>query len=326
MDPKQDGMFPQVPENAADLTDIELGDLIAEHRDVIARIKAKDVEFTGERTGAEIIAELEAGVEAKLALDALVTERAEEMATFEADVDALAEKAGVVEVVAEGDDDSEGEGDGEGDGEGEGSGDAEDAPAEDAPVAEAVEVTPVEEGEPVEADVAVPVEEPVLADAAPKKARSYPNRPPSAPAERRPRATEDGTLAPPVLVAAGGNRAPRPGEELDRIGFAKALIEVARHRGTPRRHRDGGEERILVASADIPYPEERRLREGDLAGNTKKIAAIGNPFLGARVAGGADGVRWHLCPVHAVLRAGNFATGGGRCGRRCRCSGRHAAA
>ena len=83
-----------------------------------------------------------------------------------------------------------------------------------------------------------------------------------------------------MLVAASGVEGVRAGVHLDAATLAKSMIDYVARRSPPTKHAHGVEEKLLVASAQYRFPEERRLVDGDHARNVEKIRAIGNPYLG----------------------------------------------
>lgn len=87
--------------------------------------------------------------------------------------------------------------------------------------------------------------------------------------------------SPVHLVAAGGNRNAKlvEGTRLNRDEYADAIVRVAKSYGPVVKTKDGSRERILVASAQYEYPEERRLYRNDPEGNVEKLAKVGNYFL-----------------------------------------------
>jgi hypothetical protein len=121
----------------------------------------------------------------------------------------------------------------------------------------------------------------LVADAAPAAAAPAPAPRrvlyPSVPKKHRETQTDDRRS---VLVAAAGQVDVRAGTELDSLGLAQAMIDTARRRGKPTHVPGGGQERILLAAADLGFPEERRLYSGDTDGNMEKIRKIGSPVLG----------------------------------------------
>lgn len=135
---------------------------------------------------------------------------------------------------------TDGEGDGDGDGDGNG-----------------------EPAEPVEPEAAV--EEAVIASAELKLLR-----PPPAPSkDHQPIETVERKGA--ALVASVGVEGVAAGEELDRIGLAKAIMAARRqYTSAPA----GFEEKAIVASARWELPEERCLFGDDFMGNLAKIDAV----------------------------------------------------
>jgi hypothetical protein len=61
------------------------------------------------------------------------------------------------------------------------------------------------------------------------------------------------------------------GSILTRDGLAKAMKVTATRRGRPSKSLAGVEERILIASAQFEFPEERRLLSGDWEVNARKL-------------------------------------------------------
>ena len=77
-----------------------------------------------------------------------------------------------------------------------------------------------------------------------------------------------------VLVAAAGVEGERAGAPMDRIKLAKAYKKTADRWGRVAKHDGGMEQRILVASANFDFPEERVLHQSDWEFNAEKIAQI----------------------------------------------------
>ena len=61
---------------------------------------------------------------------------------------------------------------------------------------------------------------------------------------------------------------------MDRRTLANAMKVTATRRGKPSKSSSGVEERILVAAAQFPFPEERTLVPGDYDTNADKIQAV----------------------------------------------------
>jgi len=255
-------LFPDAPEDLAALGDEQLADLLASFQDISRRLRAGEIDlaeaFGEEMTRAEQSAE--AMTQWREAAEFVQAIRAEQAARTEA-TDAFAEEAAELdsafgtdeaaeETVAEGeelaaadDEDDEDKKDDE----------------EEEPKAEAAE----EDAEALVANVDPPKRQ-VLYPAVPKSHRAT-NR--------------DGEQATQALVAASGLTGTRAGTELDRMSLAEAQIDVARRRGAPSKSKNGTEERILVASAHLDWPEERMLHAKDPQGNMEKIRAIGSPYF-----------------------------------------------
>lgn len=109
------------------------------------------------------------------------------------------------------------------------------------------------------AEVVEEVAEPVTASAVRLR------RPPAAPASHRPRVTTPEQGA-PLLASAGLEGAVRPGQVLDRASLALALGE-AQAIGTAR----SSGEKVIVASAQFRYPDDRQLIVGNPAQNWERI-------------------------------------------------------
>lgn len=260
----EDGLFPQLPEDLASLKDDELADLLAEHRIALDKVEAEDPAYIGDLGADEVLTQMEAGVAQIKAIKAelnLRKDASENYNSRKAELAALAredeetedsdepEAEEAVELAAEDDDGGDEDGD-----------DAEEEVAvEEAPVPAAV----------------VAAEKPAVEK--PEANRQVYRRVPQPSRERQ--APED-TPSHTVLVAAAGVEGTRAGVTLDRLGFANALIENVKRRSRPKKHAGGVEEKMMIASAEYNFPPERTLKPNDPEGNTAKIRAIGNPFLG----------------------------------------------
>lgn len=114
------------------------------------------------------------------------------------------------------------------------------------------------------------------------------------------------------LVAAAGLQEVRGGTVMDRKSLAQAYKVTATRRGKPSKSSSGVEERILVASAQFPFPEDRILVAGDYEENAAKIAAkIPNyiPGLNGRLRGEALVASGGLCaPLEPIYTMPNFAS------------------
>ena len=289
-------LFPPLPEDLSGLSDEELANLLQEHEVAADLIDKEDDEFTSGLTGDEILASYEAGVEQIEKITAEQAVRVQQQEEYLAKKAELAERR-KAQTLAEGDEEAEGEGDGE-EAEGE---DAEEASAEAEVLAEGeTEETEVEETE--------EVEEPKQVAAS---ARRPVRRPPTPSAERRKQVEAQGA----PLVAAAGLQEIRAGAVMDRRTLANSMKVTATRRGKPSKSSSGVEERILVAAAQFPFPEERTLVPGDYEANADKIQAIIPDYIPglngrfgrndpkALVASGG------LCaPLEPIYRMPNFAS------------------
>ena len=267
-----DPLFPALPDDLTELTDEELQELLDGHEVALGKIESDDPKYIGDASAEEVLAQLEVGVEQIKQIRALQDAR---VAATEAYNFAKAEKIAEVrtaEVVVE-----EAKGEGDGDGEdvevvveaevsAEAEVDAEEVPAvvEEPVLVAAVEAKPV-------------VEEPKAAPVQPRTPTVVYRRPPTPDADR---SVDSADPSRPVLVAASGVEGVRSGVHLDSYTLAKAMIDYVSRRSPPTKHPHGVEEKLLVASAQYNFPEDRRLIDGDHANNVKKIRAIGNPYLG----------------------------------------------
>jgi len=97
----------------------------------------------------------------------------------------------------------------------------------------------------------------------------------------------------------------------DRKSLARAVKVTAERRGKPSKSPSGVEERILIASANFPFPDDRQLRSGDIDGNALKIQAVipqYMPGLGA-LRGEALVASGGLCaPLEPIYTMPNFAS------------------
>lgn len=274
------GLFPDAPESLAALGDEALADLLASFQDVSRRLKAGEIdleaelgdEMTDTERSAEAMNQWRAAAETVQAIRGEMTSRDEAREAFDAEAaeidaafgnDEPAEEAEVApdetaevedaEALAKKKDDEE---------------DDEKAKAE---AANEESAEPKAEAEVEEAEV-------LVADAETKPA---PKRVlyPSVPKRHRAETTEVEERR-MVLRASAGQIDHRAGAELDALGLAQAQIDMARRRGRVEKRAGGGQERILIASAEMQFPEERHLISGDHEGNLRKIRAIGNAFLG----------------------------------------------
>lgn len=256
-------LFPDAPENLAALGDELLTETLASFQDVSRRLKAGEIDLadhfdddkmTDEDRSAEAMSQWRAAAEVVQEIRGVLAANAEAREAFASEAEEIDAAFGEV---------------------------TEEAPVAEADepeaelAAEAVETTEVEEV--VVEEVVEEKQEVLVAAAVPAPPRRvlYPAVPKNHQArdsvsdERR-----------SVLVAAGGQVDVRAGAELDALAFAQSMIDMARRRGPIQKVQGGGRERILLASADLPFPEDRYLHSGDPDGNAEKIRNIGSAFLG----------------------------------------------
>lgn len=265
-----DPLFPELPEDLTELSDEDLQSLLEEHEVALSKIEADDPTYIGDMSAEEVLAQLELGVEQIKQITELQKARVDAEAAYQqAKLDKIQQvRPTVAEAEAEGDDEGEDEGD----------------EAEVTAEAEVAEVEAVEEVEEVEEEavlVAAAEETPEVKPAPQPQRQAAPQ-----PVYRRPipqpdadRAV-DGGSSKPVLVAASGVEGTRAGVHLDSYTLAKSMIDYVARRSPPTKHQHGVEEKLLIASAQYQFPDDRRLLDGDHANNVKKIRAIGNPYLG----------------------------------------------
>ena len=278
MDP--DTLFPVLPEDLTSKNDEELSALLEEHEVALSKIEADDPTYIGDMSAEEVLAQLEAGVEQIKQITDLQKARVEAEAAYQT---AKAEKIAQVRPAAE-----VAEGDEGGDDEGDDSGDEAEvtAEAEVEVEAEAEVETEVEEtADDREAVLVASTKEKPAPKAAPEVAPEFRR---TQPVYRRPVPSPDADRTPtgevetnqPVLTAASGVEGVRSGVHLDSYTLAKAMIDYVSRRSPPSKHPHGVEEKLLVASAQYNFPEDRKLIDGDHANNVRKIRSIGSPFLG----------------------------------------------
>lgn len=270
-----DPLFPALPEDLTELNDEELQELLNDHEVALGKIESDDPTYIGDASAEEVLAELEKGVAQIKEIRALQDARVEATEAYNAAKAALVGEVRPAVVMESEGDDAGGEGDDAGDGDDAG-GEEEEVTAEaDSEEVEAVEEEAVLVAAVEEKPAEKPVEKPAPAPA--RAPQVVYRRPPTPDADR---SVESGDSTTPVLVAASGVEGVRSGVHLDSYTLAKAMIDYVSRRSPPTKHPHGVEEKLLVASAQFNFPEDRRLIDGDHAANVKKIRAIGNPYLG----------------------------------------------
>ncbi len=255
-----DPLVPELPDSLAELSDEDLDTLLQEHEVALAKIDEEDPEYVGGFEPSEVIAALE------LALDQITKIKEEKVLRAEAAEAYTAKKAELLSKARESETLAEGEGE------------EESAESEEAAEEEAEDTTEETTEEEVVAEVLAEEEvaEALTADAAKPRPVNYRRPPVPTVAKERSPSSDSGRT---VLVAAAAEGV-REGVELDRIGLANAMLDNIKRKSKPRKHKDGIEERTLIATAHYSYPPEMILRPNDLSGNNAKIRAIGSPFLG----------------------------------------------
>ena len=283
-----DPLFPELPEDLTSLSDEDLANLLREHEVAAELIDADDEEFTAGLEADDVLAQYEAGVEQieaiKAEQKARVDAQAEYLARKEtlstrrkgADEDPGDEDGKIEELSAESEPEPDPEPEPEGDG---------DESGDEEPAAEEALVASAEESE-----------------EKPKEKRL--RRPPAASTERF---AEKGA----VLVAAAGIPDVHGGAPLSRERYAKIVRLEGIRRGTPSKSAVGVEEKIRLARAEFPFPDDRRLT-GDIDENTRKILAVVPdyiPGIYGEMRGNALVASGGLCaPLEPIYSMPNFAS------------------
>ena len=263
-----DPLFPALPEDLGTLSDEALTEALESRLGTVDLIAAEDAETLGERSADDVISQLETGVEQVEAIRAEIASRAEAAEAYETRRQELAAQARGPEAELAADDETAetqaaetGPDDDDEDGDGDEAGDEDESTT--------TTTTTETETETSEGDAAAESDEasqePVAASAERQRPRLA--RPPRAARNRQPLA--DPAARGGQLVASAGIRGITPGEPLDRDGMAAALLEA--HRTTSAA--PGRTERVLVASARVEYPEDRRLDDNPTR-NTERIEAV----------------------------------------------------
>lgn len=241
-----DPLFPALPEDLSVVSDEDLAALVGEHLEAQRLIRENNSDFLGDLTASVIIEQATAGKAQLAAIRAEQELRTQAAENYESAIaDLTSDSAETLEAEAE---------------------EVEEAEAEEAELS--AEVEEVEETEEAEELVAAAVV----------------RRPPAPSKERKGRQPEDEPQG-AVLVAAAGVPDTRPGEQLDPESFTRIMLKQARRLGPPKHQSGGTEERYLLASAQFPFPEERRLTS-DLESNARKIRALKNTEGRSLVASG----------------------------------------
>jgi hypothetical protein len=235
-------LFPELPEDLTSLSDEELNDLAAQFQTVAAAIAAGDEETLGDRSAGRIIEESEAGEQAYAQLQAEQTSREEAAANYDARIAEMANRFGVDpsgSFSTASDDEEEPEGDGE-----DGDTDASDGDGDDTDTGDAGD----------------------QADTASAGRRSF-RRPLPAAGRHKPTGAMAGPRGAELITAQGLQNFPA-GQSVDSPTLARILSDIAKfNRIIPK-------QRMVVASASYPFPEERRLDVRNLGLNVQKINAV----------------------------------------------------
>jgi hypothetical protein len=312
-----DPLFPELPEDLSDVenvTDERLEALLKEHEVALEAINEGNEEFLKGVSPDEELAEMERGIGQIEAIKAEQKRRDDLAQEYVDRKNELAERAAQALAVEEdeaaegGEEDAGGEGEEEGAGEGEEAGaEAEASEGEGESSEEGSESLAAEgegkaeEDEEKEEEKEKEEEAATASAGTPRSPKRTPlRRPPAPSAERRGESTGAG------LIAVAGQAGVRGGTMLDRMGLAEAIKTVARSLGPQTKHEAGIEQRFLVASANFPFPEERRLFPGDPDANARKIRSVipaGIPGLMGMIASGG------LCaPLENIYTLVNFAS------------------
>lgn len=290
-----DPLFPELPEDLTELSDEELQALLEGHDVALAKVEADDPTYVGDLSAEEILSALELGVEQITKIRELQQAREEASEAYAAKKAELAAKARSTYAAET----EEGDGD-DGDEDG---GEAEVVAEAEAVLAAEVETETEEEVvEEVETPAEVVTAAAETAQVPAKIVRTQPvyRRPPAPEADR---AVTSEAEDKPTLIAAAGVEGVRSGVHLDAQSLAQAMINYVSRRSKPTKHQHGVEEKLLVASAQYKFPEERRLYDGDHTNNVKKIRSIGNPYLGndgARALVASGGLCAPLTPLYDI--------------------------
>ena len=284
-----DPLFPDLPEDLTALSDEDLAALLQEHEHAAELIDKDDPDYTKDMEADEVLAAYEQGVEQIEAIRSEQHSRLEAQAAYADKKAALAERRkakaeeeAADEVVAE----------------------AEEITAE-ASERQRTRRATSETGRDAPA-----VEEQVLWLPQPRRRRQEKKeevrmrKPPQPTGDRMPNGT-----AGAVMTAAAGVEGVRVGGVItDRMDLANAMKKTADRWGRIAKHEGGVEQRILIANATYPFPEDRKLHASDWQANSHKIEKViptgipGLPGMSLTASGG-------LCaPLEPIYSMPNFAS------------------
>lgn len=243
-DPGETPLYPAIPEDLKGLSDDELKSLADQVKATVEKVHERDPETLGERVAEDVISATRVAVDGLDKLEAELAERDEARNALESELDDLTSR--VVK------------------------------PAEP----EATEPEAPEATETAEAGTETP-ESSETPEATETPAEPLPV---AASARRRPLPSRRTQNAPPPAARGGGPRKPAivaaadlPGFALgsqlpDMTAVARAIIDRRLAMGDARTG-----DKVLVASIQYPFSEERTLHADDQLGNAKKIDAVTSP-------------------------------------------------
>lgn len=254
----------EILKDLAGLSDDELAAKLTEYEELAAKLADGDEEIVGEHTQAEVVAELEAGVEQIKALRAEVQTRADADAAHAA---RLAELKGELK----GADDDEGD---------DAKGDADDDTADDDAKGDA------------DGDTADDDAQAVAAAAAKRPARKAI---PAAKGDHKPKAKENAGVKVTIAAsAARGTADEYQGKDLTALDIADAMIK--RHDSFGAGIMQGDGIKVPVATLVASYPEDRKL-DANFARNEKLIKAVTSP----KAIAASGGICAPVTPYYGLL-------------------------
>ena len=288
-----DPLFPDLPEDLTALSDEDLAALLQEHEHAAELIDADDPEYTKDMEADEVLAAYEQGVEQIESIRSEQQSRVDAQAAYAEKKEALKDRrkakeeeeaadevvAEAEEITADAAEDDEGDKPDDGD-----SGDESEKVDEQVTVVAAAEEKKDE-----------------------KKQEVRMRKPPQPTGDRMPNGSPGA-----VMVAAAGVEGARVGSVInDRIELAKAMKGTADRWGRIAKHEGGVEQRILIANATYPFPEDRKLHASDWEANSAKIASVvpntipGLPGMSGQALTASGGLCAPLEPIYSMP---NFAS------------------
>lgn len=250
-------------DDLAALSDSEVEAKLVEFVELAEKVTAGDAETVGELSAAEVIAELETGVEIIETLRAEITTRAELDAENAAKLADLAKRAKGADAVAESDEDDA---------------DAKDDEGDDADV---------------KVDVEVEAKEPVTASARPQRRRSLP-RPTGTHAPRKRDEQPEGDVITITASATDGKSGYDAGASLTAEDIARAI--VTRKESFGQGILDNKGERVPVVRISSDYGDARTLGANAFQNQQKMRAVMGDEALVA-----SGGICAPVTPYYGLL-------------------------